>query len=747
MANEHHDWQNDYNPFSQALLKNPQTGKFLSNVETRAERAAFNEQAHDEQGVRKSRLEQGLIATATDVEHDSPAVKQYIGQMVEAVRNWQGETLGLRKLIPIIIEVDSFAQHDTTLKQTEKDRIRKRAQELVGYIEAKTALSTRLRERIKSAVYKEGPSARGKLADSMSQRYGLLGKLAATALRPAASHAGRDSALRHVRASALGGIAERFQATMATPKPVAHRTLGPTPEGVEGEAPSGSKVVKTGGESTAFTGLLKTDEEILTTSKAILAEEQAQTRILTGAQERAAQLDEADERHSVEGKSTAATLTPTGKVEKVAKTGNTGLIGNLLGALGKGITGIFEGIAAKLGVNSVATLASRTLGPAFNALTSGAKALATAALTTETVVAGAGAGLGAALFGGFLAALKHDTNPANRPTADALKDSNTPAGIFARGFTAIQKQPMLPTAPKPAEPLRTEATANADETAPVVPTIAPGLKSSLDAQEFTPEPAPERPVAPAVTKVPSAPPVNLTPPATPQKIKGATDIDARGVAFIQQHEGGFVAHPYEDPKGSGHYAIGYGSHTFKGQDVTALYKANPKFTITKAEADADMTKRLRNEFVPVVRKSLKRPVSQDEFNTLVSIAWNRGIGAYQKDKAFLDKVNNGEALPSSGDFTRAHGTKLSGQDLKGIEKRRRDEFVQYSTGFNRNRDATTVAALTAATQPTQAPPMIVAPTTNIQHGGGGAMPPLMPMPIQARNPDDRIRAIISTNNF
>lgn len=118
--------------------------------------------------------------------------------------------------------------------------------------------------------------------------------------------------------------------------------------------------------------------------------------------------------------------------------------------------------------------------------------------------------------------------------------------------------------------------------------------------------------------------------------------------------------------------IGYGNTYYKdGTRVTMLDKE-----ITQKEA-FEMFKEIANRFAKSVSKSLKQPVTQNQFNALVSLAYNIGTGSFI-GSTLLKKVNvnpNDPTIPN--EFKRWN--KAGGQVLKGLTNRRNYEAKIYTT--------------------------------------------------------------------
>ncbi len=145
-------------------------------------------------------------------------------------------------------------------------------------------------------------------------------------------------------------------------------------------------------------------------------------------------------------------------------------------------------------------------------------------------------------------------------------------------------------------------------------------------------------------------------------------MSSKGLDFVARHEalpGGQPAlKVYKDS--AGHPTIGYGHKIKRGEDFSK--------GITKEQA----LKLLRRDVqiaVDTVNTSVKVPLSQAQFDALVSLAFNIGSPRFQKSTLVRD-LNNGRLVPRP-DFTRldtAHHVVS-----RGLLKRREDEYSLFST--------------------------------------------------------------------
>lgn len=134
-------------------------------------------------------------------------------------------------------------------------------------------------------------------------------------------------------------------------------------------------------------------------------------------------------------------------------------------------------------------------------------------------------------------------------------------------------------------------------------------------------------------------------------------ISEKGLDGIKAHEG-LVLHVYDD--GVGFATIGYGH----------LIKPGESFTeITEAEA----TELLRRDVAVAeraVNRLVKVPVTQDQFDALVSFTFNLGEGSLERS-TLLKKLNAGDYNGAANEFPR--WVRAGGRVLAGLVNRRNDE--------------------------------------------------------------------------
>lgn len=119
---------------------------------------------------------------------------------------------------------------------------------------------------------------------------------------------------------------------------------------------------------------------------------------------------------------------------------------------------------------------------------------------------------------------------------------------------------------------------------------------------------------------------------------------------------------------AGVWTIGVG-HT--GSDVVEGLK------ITQSQAD-DLLRQDLARFEAGVDGSVSVELTQNMFDALVSLAFNIGLGAFQKS-TLLKKLNAGDYLGASDQFL--VWNKAGGAISKGLQRRRTAERKLFTTGM------------------------------------------------------------------
>lgn len=139
-------------------------------------------------------------------------------------------------------------------------------------------------------------------------------------------------------------------------------------------------------------------------------------------------------------------------------------------------------------------------------------------------------------------------------------------------------------------------------------------------------------------------------------------ISHNGLALIKQFEG-FMAEPYLCP--GGYWTIGYG-HVIK----------NPKdypYSLTRDEALELLAQDVAVAERAVVRL-IRVPLTNSQFDALVSFTFNLGAGALQRS-TLRRKVNREEHADVPAEFHK--WVWAGGKRLNGLVKRRKAEALAY----------------------------------------------------------------------
>jgi lysozyme len=144
-------------------------------------------------------------------------------------------------------------------------------------------------------------------------------------------------------------------------------------------------------------------------------------------------------------------------------------------------------------------------------------------------------------------------------------------------------------------------------------------------------------------------------------------LNSEGYKLITKHEG-LVLKPYLCPAKVP--TIGYGNTYYEdGKKVTLLDQP-----ITKERA-FEMFKEIADRFAKAVSQSVTSDINQNQFNALVSFAYNVGVANFKKS-TLLKLVNANPNDPNiKNEFMK--WKKANGVVLNGLIKRRNDESNYY----------------------------------------------------------------------
>ena len=151
------------------------------------------------------------------------------------------------------------------------------------------------------------------------------------------------------------------------------------------------------------------------------------------------------------------------------------------------------------------------------------------------------------------------------------------------------------------------------------------------------------------------------------------NLDAKGIAFLKQEEasGKPVLQAYRNKNDV--WTIGYGNTYYENGTKV---KQGDKITAQRAET---LFYNVFNDFAKQVTGLLKKSVTQNQFNALVSYAYNRGIGAFRNSKVLAlvnQNPNNFTAIQNQ--LVIEWGTNQTYKTA--LINRRKREGVLYATG-------------------------------------------------------------------
>jgi lysozyme len=139
-------------------------------------------------------------------------------------------------------------------------------------------------------------------------------------------------------------------------------------------------------------------------------------------------------------------------------------------------------------------------------------------------------------------------------------------------------------------------------------------------------------------------------------------VSQRLVDMIKGFEG-FRAYPYTCPGGS--LTIGYGT-TIKPGEYTSITKEYAESLLRKSIAGFERS----------VKKLVKVPLSQNQYDALVSFTYNVGAGALKRS-TLLKKLNSGDYSGAADELLKF--TRANGKVLEGLVRRREKERNLFLT--------------------------------------------------------------------
>ena len=142
-----------------------------------------------------------------------------------------------------------------------------------------------------------------------------------------------------------------------------------------------------------------------------------------------------------------------------------------------------------------------------------------------------------------------------------------------------------------------------------------------------------------------------------------------GLELIKKYEG-FRADPYLCPAGVP--TIGYGATYYPSGGSVSLTDG----PVTKYQAE-NILKSMLERYEAGVRRYVQVDINQNQFDALVSFAYNLGVGAL-KSSTLLKRVN---ANPCDEDIYAQfkRWCRANGKILNGLKRRREEEATLYFT--------------------------------------------------------------------
>lgn len=146
-------------------------------------------------------------------------------------------------------------------------------------------------------------------------------------------------------------------------------------------------------------------------------------------------------------------------------------------------------------------------------------------------------------------------------------------------------------------------------------------------------------------------------------------VSQAAIEMIGGYEG-FVAEPYNDP--AGHATIGFG-HLLHLGAVTPQDRAKYPHGLSREEGLALLAQDVEVK-AKAVRGMVTVPLTQGQFDALVSFAFNLGAGKLKRS-TLLTKVNAGDFAGAAAEFAKFN--KAGDKVLPGLTKRRAAEAALF----------------------------------------------------------------------
>jgi lysozyme len=149
--------------------------------------------------------------------------------------------------------------------------------------------------------------------------------------------------------------------------------------------------------------------------------------------------------------------------------------------------------------------------------------------------------------------------------------------------------------------------------------------------------------------------------SSPVSFSNPRSISDDGLTVLKHYEGCRLR-AYRDSVGV--WTIGYGDT----ENVTE------GLVITQQEAEDRLERRLDRDFEPGVRAAITAPMRQEQFDAMVCLAYNIGVGAFS-NSTLVKLFNAGDIQLAADQFLR--WDKAGGKSLKGLRRRRAAERALF----------------------------------------------------------------------
>lgn len=148
-----------------------------------------------------------------------------------------------------------------------------------------------------------------------------------------------------------------------------------------------------------------------------------------------------------------------------------------------------------------------------------------------------------------------------------------------------------------------------------------------------------------------------------RKLVGGLVLSAAGVAGIISHEAS-VPVVYQDVVGINTVCVGHVTQS----EVHTRFSDNQCAELLLQDTQIAQS---------AIKRGVKVPVTQEQYDSLVSLTFNIGNGAFGSS-TLLHKLNAGDCHGAAAEFDRWN--KAGGKVVRGLSNRRHDERVKFEAG-------------------------------------------------------------------